>query len=112
MEVLRALRDRLPSAGGAAKPPPSADPPPPAGPARAVVRIERKGRGGKEATIVEKLELNAKTLELWLDEPEVRYPFTGVDPHLSAPVDAASRGRLRLHPADRMRAGPTIATPI
>jgi translation initiation factor 1 len=38
------------------------------GPARAVVRIERKGRGGKEATIVEKLELAPSALEAWLDE--------------------------------------------
>jgi translation initiation factor 1 len=38
-----------------------ADPAPepaPRGPARAVVRLERKGRGGKEATVVEKLELS------------------------------------------------------
>lgn len=37
------------------------------GPARAVVRIERKGRGGKEATLVEKLELPPAALEAWLD---------------------------------------------
>jgi translation initiation factor 1 len=35
------------------------------GPARAVVRLERKGRGGKEATIVEKLDLPAAQLEAW-----------------------------------------------
>jgi translation initiation factor 1 len=33
-----------------------------------VVRIERKGRGGKEATIVEKLELTPAALEAWLDD--------------------------------------------
>ena len=37
----------------------------PKGPARAVVRMERKGRGGKEATIVEKLELRPADLEIW-----------------------------------------------
>jgi translation initiation factor 1 len=38
------------------------------GPARAVVRMERKGRGGKEATVIEKLELPAKELEQWCKE--------------------------------------------
>lgn len=39
---------------------------PPRGPARAVVRLERKGRGGKEVTLVEQLELPDKELEAWL----------------------------------------------
>jgi translation initiation factor 1 len=38
------------------------------GPARAVVRMERKGHGGKEVTVVEKLELRPKELEQWLRE--------------------------------------------
>ncbi|HEY4238862.1 MAG TPA: translation initiation factor [Kofleriaceae bacterium] len=37
----------------------------PAGPARAVVRMERKGRGGKEVTIVEKLGLPPAKLDEW-----------------------------------------------
>lgn len=36
------------------------------GPARAVVRFERKGRGGKEVTVVEQLDLRPKDLETWL----------------------------------------------
>ncbi len=36
------------------------------GPARAVVRMERKGRGGKEVTVVEQLGLPAKQLDVWL----------------------------------------------
>ncbi len=36
------------------------------GPARAVVRLERKGRGGKDATIVAGLGLPAAELEAWL----------------------------------------------
>ncbi|MFY0528639.1 translation initiation factor [Archangium gephyra] len=36
------------------------------GPARAVVRMERKGRGGKEVTVVEQLGLPAAELEKWL----------------------------------------------
>ncbi len=67
------LRERLPE--GWSPPPPQGAPPrgeergapPREGPARAVVRIERKGRGGKEATLVEKLDLPPATLEAWLD---------------------------------------------
>jgi translation initiation factor 1 len=36
------------------------------GPARAVVRMERKGRGGKEVTVVEQLGLRPAELEAWL----------------------------------------------
>ncbi len=35
-------------------------------PARAVVRLERKGRGGKEVTVVEQLGLPAAALRDWL----------------------------------------------
>jgi translation initiation factor 1 len=45
-------------------PAPSA-PPEKKGPPRAVVRLERKGRGGKEVTIVEKLALPPSQLEKW-----------------------------------------------
>jgi len=38
----------------------------PRGPARAVVRLERKGRGGKEVTLVEQLELPDRELQAWL----------------------------------------------
>ena len=38
------------------------------GPARAVVRMERKGRGGKEATVIEKLDLPLPHLEKWCKE--------------------------------------------
>ena len=33
---------------------------------RAVVRMERSGRGGKEVTVVEHLNLNTETREAWL----------------------------------------------
>lgn len=60
------LRAELPV--GAA--PPTAPPAKPEkkGPARAVVRMERKGRGGKEATVIEKLDLPATHLERWCKE--------------------------------------------
>lgn len=38
----------------------------PKGPARAVVRLERKGRSGKEVTVVEQLELSLVEREHWL----------------------------------------------
>jgi translation initiation factor 1 len=59
---LEKLRDSLPPGP---KPP---EPPKPKGPARAVVRLERKHRGGKEVTIVEKLELSPEALATWCRE--------------------------------------------
>ncbi len=59
---LAKLRDQLP-VGPAPKPAPE-----PKGPARAAVRLERKQRGGKEVTIVEKLGLPAAALETWCSE--------------------------------------------
>lgn len=59
--ALGSLREQLPA--GAARPGKSAVP---RVPARAVVRLERKGRGGKEVTIVSHLELKPKELESWL----------------------------------------------
>ena len=40
--------------------------PAPKGPARAVVRYERKGRGGKEATVIEQLTLSPRERAEWL----------------------------------------------
>jgi translation initiation factor 1 len=52
----------VPVAAASAKP---AGKPPPA---RAVVRMERAGRGGRTVTVVEKLGLRAIELEAWLSE--------------------------------------------
>ena len=62
--ALEQLRDQLPKGTAATTPAPIA----PKGPARAVVRIERKGRRGKEVTIVEKLGLKEAELERWCKE--------------------------------------------
>ncbi len=62
--ALDALRAKLP-------PGPPKEPPKPIEkkpPARAVVRYERKGRGGKEVTVVDKLELKPKELDQWCGE--------------------------------------------
>lgn len=66
-EALAGLREQLPPGPAApATAAPAAAPPP--GPARAVVRYERKGRRGKEATAVEKLGLAPAELERWCKE--------------------------------------------
>ena len=63
------LKERLPAAPD---PPVSATPPTPAPSKtgktypRAVVRMERAGRGGKEVTVVEHLQLTATERETWL----------------------------------------------
>jgi translation initiation factor 1 len=65
--ALARLREALPEAPPA-KPAPATPPTAekkPIGPARAVVRIERKGRGGKDATIIAHLGLSAPELEVW-----------------------------------------------
>jgi translation initiation factor 1 len=64
--AFEALRDRLPEGYQPPPPAPKASPEKRA-PARAVVRLERKGRGGKEATVVEKLELAPSALAEWSD---------------------------------------------
>jgi len=53
--------DPGPAAGGSAPTVKSA-------PARAVVRLEKKGRGGKAVTVVEKLGLAPRDLETWLSD--------------------------------------------
>ena len=58
-----ALKDTL---GELPRGPERAPPRPARGPMRAVVRLERKGRGGKEVTVVEQLGLPPRTLEEWL----------------------------------------------
>lgn len=64
---LAGLKADVPSAPAPAQKAPA--PPQPAAkpPARAVVRIERKGRGGKEATVIEKLGLSPRELAAWAD---------------------------------------------
>src|SRR5690606_30290571 len=66
--ALKGLRDTMPAspvaadAATAASQPPS----PQKRVARAVVRMERSGRGGKEVTVVEHLDLDAPELGRWL----------------------------------------------
>lgn len=64
LEKLRASLPKGPDTPVVAPPPPL----PKKGPARAIVRMERKGRGGKEVTIVDKLGVPPKELERWCKE--------------------------------------------
>lgn len=61
--ALGSLREALPV--GPARPADAAAKVPRA-PPRAVVRYERKGRGGKEATVIEQLALSAAERSTWL----------------------------------------------
>jgi len=67
--ALAGLATRLgaPAPGEAPASPPGKPVGPPA-PPRAVVRMERAGRGGKTVTVVEKLALTPRQLEAWLGE--------------------------------------------
>jgi translation initiation factor 1 len=57
--------------GSETSPRPEKKPEAPAEPrlqAWAVVRLERKGRGGKEVTVIEKLDLGSRELQTWTKE--------------------------------------------
>ena len=58
----------LPAPAGGSPPDVAAPPPAKPGPARAVVRMERAGRGGQIVTVVEKLALPPRELERWLGD--------------------------------------------
>jgi translation initiation factor 1 len=58
---LASIRDEVPSKEVATRPAAA-----PKGPGRAVVRYERKGRGGKEATVIEQLALSPRERAEWL----------------------------------------------
>ena len=68
LQALRTAATAAPASSGAAAaaaPASAGAGPEGKGPAWAVIRLERKGRGGKEATIVEKLGLPPEQLEQW-----------------------------------------------
>jgi translation initiation factor 1 len=65
---LETLRDQLPSREIVGTQSNSAAAKISKGPARAVIRYEKKGRGGKMVTAIEKLGLTAVDLERWCSE--------------------------------------------
>jgi translation initiation factor 1 len=96
---LAALRDKLPPGQTSAGPavPPAAQPvreTPRRGPARAVVRYERKGRGGKEATVIEQLGLTAADLETWCRELKRALGCGGAVEQTSIALAGDQRARL------------------
>jgi translation initiation factor 1 len=64
-------------------------------PARAVVRLERKGRGGKEVTVIEKLELPPRALGAWADELKRSLGCGGVVEGAAIVVQGDQRDRVR-----------------
>jgi translation initiation factor 1 len=62
--------------------------------ARAVVRIERTGRGGKEVTIVEHLDLSGAIIERWLKDLKSSLGCGGVVEHDSIVLQGDHRKRL------------------
>ena len=66
-DAFASLRDRLPTGQQQVEPEAPGKEAIGTPPPRAVVRLERKGRRGKEATVVEKLELDPATLDRWAD---------------------------------------------
>jgi len=66
--ALQALREKLPPGKTPEAVEAPAPAPAPSGPARAVVRLERKHRRGKEVTVVDKLGLSPAALETWCRE--------------------------------------------
>lgn len=70
-------------------------PQPKPGPARAVVRLERKGRGGKEATIVEQLGLPERELERWLKELKAALGCGGAVEEANLVLQGDQRERLK-----------------
>ena len=74
---------------------PERPPEPPKGPARAVVRLERKGRGGKEVTVVEQLGLPAAGLRSWLKALKDALGCGGAVEGDALVLQGDHRGRLR-----------------
>jgi translation initiation factor 1 len=86
---LQKLRDQLPK-GEVVEP----VAPVKRGPTRAVVRYERKHRGGKEVTVVEKLELGDRDLAQWCRELKQALGCGGMVEEKSIVLQGDQRTRL------------------
>ena len=96
-EDASAFRSPGPSGPGSA----STDESPSKGPARAVVRLERAGRGGKAVTVVEHLDLRAADLERWLKALKSQLGCGGVVEGEAIVLQGDHRDRLPTLLADR-----------
>jgi translation initiation factor 1 len=88
---LSSIRDRLPEG----KPATAARQKKEQVPARAVVRLERKGRGGKEVTVVSHLELKPDALAVWLKALKSELGCGGNVEDDSLVLQGDQRGRAR-----------------
>lgn len=94
-----------PAASGGSKP---ATPEAPAGetkrvpaPAKAVVRMERKGHGGKEVTVIDQLGLNERDLERWMKQFKSSLGCGGSVDGATIILQGDHRERLKVLLADR-----------
>lgn len=71
------------------------------GPARAVVRLERKGRRGKEVTVVEQLGLRERELGDWLKDLKAALGCGGAIEDDALVLQGDHRDRLRALLQDR-----------
>lgn len=91
-----ALKDKLGNLPKGPEPAPESTAEPPAkGPARAVVRLERKGRRGKEVTVVEQLGLRERELDAWLKDLKTALGCGGAVEGDSLVLQGDHRERLR-----------------
>ena len=92
---LAALREALPSVPAVARP----SPPRPArkAPPRVVVRLERKGRRGKEVTVVEGLALHPAEREAWLSELRRLLGCGGVEEEAALVLQGDHRARVEAY---------------
>lgn len=97
--ALAALRDELPP--GTPPAPPSEVTSTAKIPARAVLRLERKGRGGKEVTVLEQTELPEETLESWCRELKQALGCGGSVEELSIVLQGDRREKVKQWLLDR-----------
>jgi translation initiation factor 1 len=89
---LAALKESLPK-GAATAPARRLRPPPP----RAVVRLERKGRRGKEVTVVEQLELSPTEKLAWLQDMRRALGCGGTEEEGALVLQGDHRGRVEAY---------------
>jgi translation initiation factor 1 len=101
---LGALRESLPKGATAAPTRKTRAPPP-----RAVVRLERKGRRGKEVTVVEQLELSVAEKLAWLKDMRRALGCGGTEEEGALVLQGDHRGRVEAYLKQRGVARVSVA---
>jgi translation initiation factor 1 len=96
---LSGLREALPEGPAPAKPKPER--PQRAAPPRAVVRLERKGRRGKEVTVVEQLALSSVERAAWLSDLRRTLGCGGVEEEGALVLQGDHRTRVEAYLRER-----------